>query len=63
MQERLSRKQQVAKWTRLTLRFLLANWYKFVVLGVIITLIVLVAVKVRHARCVVSPFMDFNSRL
>lgn len=45
IKERLSRKQQVAKWTRLTLRFLLANWYKFVVLGVIITLIVLVAVK------------------
>ncbi len=55
LQERLSRKQQVAKWTRITLRFLLANWYKFVVLGVIITLIVLVAVKVRNSSCVVSP--------
>lgn len=49
-QDRLSRRQQLLHWTRMALRFLLAQWLKFLILGIIITLIVLVSVKVRQLQ-------------
>lgn len=49
-QDRLSRRQQLLHWSRMALRFLLAQWLKFLILGIIITLIVLVSVKVRRLQ-------------
>lgn len=40
-----TRWRQALHLLRSVLRFLLVNWYKFIILGVIITLIVLVSVK------------------